>query len=231
MLNLVWKDVVAARRLLWLVLPLGGVQIAVMSFVPAIYLMAALTFSALLAFGSIAVEENQQTELLWNSLPVTRGEFVAARYMTTLIGIVAGLALSWVLAQAVTRLAPDITDGPAGLLSLDAHAVLLGFLVFGAAVYQPLYFRFGAGRGLLYCSAIAVAALVIVSLVTQLTLSAKGYASPAADPEAWQALIMQMVEWVEPRFGRLLGAFVSSAVAALGVSLLISRRVYGARDL
>ena len=226
MLDLVWKDVVAARRLLWLILPLGGVQIAVMSFVPAIYLMATLTFCALLAFGSIAVEEYQRTELLWNSLPVTRGEFVTARYLTTLIGIVAGLALSWALAQTVTRLASDVTDGPAGLLSLDAHAVLLGFLVFGAAVYQPLYFRFGAGRGLLYFSAIAVAELVIVSLVAQLALSATGYPSPAVDPEAWRALMMEMVEWVEPRFGRLLGAFVGSAVVALGVSLLISRRVY-----
>jgi ABC-type transport system involved in multi-copper enzyme maturation permease subunit len=73
MLNLVWKDIVAARRLLWLVLPLGGVQIAVMSFVPAMYVMAALIFAALLALGSVAIEEYQGTELLLNSLPVSRG--------------------------------------------------------------------------------------------------------------------------------------------------------------
>ena len=231
MLDLVWKDVVAARRLLWLALPLGGLQIAIMSFVPPVYLMAALTFSALLAFGSIAVEENQRTELLWNSLPVTRGEFVAARYLTTLVGMLAGLAFSWTLAQAVTRLASGAADGPAPLLSLDAHAVLFGLLVFGAAVYLPLYFRFGAGRGLLYLSGIAVAGLIIVSLVTQQILAAKGYPSPTADPEAWRALMTRMVEWVEPRFGGLLGSFVGSALLAMGVSLLISQRAYEARDL
>ena len=118
MLELVWKDVVAARRLLWLVIPLGGVQIAVVSFVPPIYVTAALIFSVLLAFGSIAVEESQRTELLWNSLPLSRGQFVAARYLTTLIGIVAGLAFSWALAQTVTRLASSVADGQATLLSL-----------------------------------------------------------------------------------------------------------------
>ena len=231
MLDLVWKDVVAARRLLWLALPLGGVQIAVMSFAPPVYLMAVLTFSGLLAFGSIAVEEYQRTELLWNSLPVSRGEFVTARYLTTLIGIVAGLAFSWTLARAVTRLASSAADGPAPLLSLEAHAVLFGLLVFGAAIYLPLYFRFGAGRSLVYFSAIAVAGLIIVSLVTQQVLAAKGYPSPAADPEAWRALMTSTVEWVAPRFGRLLGLFVGVAVLAMGVSLLISRRAYGARDL
>ncbi|KPK79782.1 MAG: hypothetical protein AMS25_11395 [Gemmatimonas sp. SM23_52] len=231
MLDLVYKDIVAARRLLWLVLPLGGVQIAGMAFVPLVYIITALTFSALLAFGSIALEEGQRTELLWNSLPVSRAEFVAARYLTTLIGMLAALILSWALAQAVTRLASGAADGPAGLLGLEAHALLFGFLALGAAVYLPLYFRFGAGRGLLYLSAIAVAGLLIVSLVTQQILAAKGYPSASADPQAWRAVMTELVEWVEPRFGRLLSLFVGAAALALGVSLLVSRRLYEARDL
>jgi ABC-type transport system involved in multi-copper enzyme maturation permease subunit len=231
MLSLVWKDVVAARRLLWLVLPLGAVQLAVMSFVPSMYVMAALTFAALLALGSIAIEQYQGTELLWNSLPVSRGQFVAARYLTTLVGIVAGLGLSWALAQAVMRMASSAADGPAVLLSLSAHAVLFGLLVFAVAVYLPLYFRFGAGRGALYFSAIAGAGLLITFLVTQQVLAAKDYPSPTADPEAWRALTMSLMDWVAPRFGRLLAGFVGAAALAMGVSLLVSRRVYEARDL
>ena len=231
MLDLVWKDVAAARRLLWLVLPVGAAQIAGMSFLPPIYVIGVLMFSALLAFGSLAVEENQRTELLWISLPVSRGQIVTARYLTTVVGAVVGLAIGWALANLLTRMAPGAADGPAALLSLEAHAVLLGILVFVAAVYLPLYFRLGAGRGLLFFLAIAVAGLIVVSLVTQLILSANGYPSPTADPEAWRVLTMGLVEWAELRFGLLLSLFVGATASAMGVSLIISRRAYEARDL
>jgi ABC-type transport system involved in multi-copper enzyme maturation permease subunit len=230
--SLVWKDAVAAQRLLWLVIPLGTVQLAVLALVPGLYPLAALTFAALLGFGSIAVEEAQRTELLWNSLPVSRGEFVTARYLTTLIGIVAGLAFGWALSQAVTRLA---AEGPSALLRLGAHALMFTVLVLGAAVYLPLYFRFGAGRGALVFSAAGVVALLVISLVTQSILLALGYPSPIADPDAWRAaaptLMTQTMAWVAPQFGRLLTAFVGFSFITMGVSWLISRRVYEARDL
>jgi len=235
MLSLVWKDIVAARWLLLLVIPLGIVQVAVMSFLPVIYIVAVLSFAALLALGSIAVEEAQRTELLWNSLPVSRGQLVAARYLTALIGMVTGLALGWVLAQAMARLASSGADGPSALIGLDAHALLFGLLACGVAVFLPLYFRFGAGRALLFCSAIAVATLLLVSLLAELILSAKGYPSPISDPEAWRAaapaLMRRLTEWLAPRFGRLLALFLGAAVIVMGVSLLISRRLYEARDL
>jgi ABC-type transport system involved in multi-copper enzyme maturation permease subunit len=223
---------VAAQRLLWLVIPLGTVQLGVMALVPGMYPLAALTFAALLGFGSIAVEESQRTEPLWNSLPVSRSQFVTARYLTTLIGIVAGLAFGWALAQAVTRLA---ASGPTAVLRADAHAVLFAVVVLGAAVYLPLYFRFGAGRGALLFSAVAVVTLLVVSLLTQLILSAMGYPSPISDPDAWRAaaptLMTRMMAWVAPRFGSLLTTFVGFSLVAMGVSWLISRRVYEARDL
>jgi hypothetical protein len=236
MLSLVWKDVVAARRLLLLlVIPLGVVQVAVMSFFPVIYGVAVLTFAALLALGSIAVEEAERTELLWNSLPVSRGQFVAARYLTALIGMVAGLGLGWGLAQAMARLASSGADGPSAVLGLDAHALLFGVLACGVAVFLPLYFRFGVGRALLFFSAIAVATLLLVSLLADIILSAKGYPSPVSDPEAWRAaapaLMSGLTEWIAPRFGRLLAVFVGAAVIVMGVSLAVSRRIYAVRDL
>lgn len=230
MLDLVWKDVVAARRLLWLVLPLGAVQISVMSFVPGMYVMAALIFAALLALGSIAIEEYQGTELLWNSLPVSRGEFVAARYLTTLLGGAAGLILSWALAQTVTRMASGGAGGSSALLGLGAHAVLFALLLFAAAVYLPLYFRFGAGRALIYSSGIAVAGLILLYVATQLLLAATGYASPG-DPEVRRALLISVMDWVAPRFGRLLAGLIATAAVATGLSLRVANRVYEARDL
>jgi ABC-type transport system involved in multi-copper enzyme maturation permease subunit len=232
MLSLVWKDLVAARRLLPLVLAVGAVQVAVMSFVPGIYVMAALTFAAVLAFGSIAVEEYQRTELLWNSLPVRRGHFVTARYLTTLTGIVPGLALSWGLARTMRlTVRGAAADGAAALLSFDAHAVLFGLLLFAAALYLPLYFRFGAGRGLLLLMAIAVAGLILVPPLAGALLAATGQPGAVSEAETWRTLISTAARWAEPRFGRVLAAFLGSGIVALGVSLLLSRRLYQRRDL
>ena len=231
MLDLVWKDLAAARRLLWLVLAVGAAQLAGMSLMPPIYVIGVLIVSALLAFGSLAIEEAQRTELLWISLPVSRGQIVTARYLTTLVGAVTGLTMGWALANAVTKMAPSAAEGPAALLSLDAHVIMLGILVLVAAVYLPLYFRLGAGRSLMYFMAIAVAGLIVGSLVTKLILSVKGYPSPSADPEWWRASTMRLVEWAEPRLALLLTLYIGAAASAMGVSLLISRRAYDTRDL
>jgi ABC-type transport system involved in multi-copper enzyme maturation permease subunit len=231
MLDLVWKDFVAARRWLWLVFLLGTVQIGVMSFRPLSYVAAVLIFSALLAIGSTWIEEYEQTELLWNSVPVSRGEFVAARYLTALIGIAVGLSFSWVLAQLVTRTASSVADGPAALLSLESHLVLFGLLLFAAAIYLPLYLRYGAGRGLLYFSGIALALVIAVSLTVQTILTAKGYPNPTSNPETLRTLMAQTGEWLEPRFALLLSTFVAASAAAMFGSLTLSRWFYEVRDL
>ncbi len=235
MLSLVWKDVVAARRPLLLVIPLGGVQLAVLASIPPIYPVAALTFAALLAFGSIAVEESQRTELLWNSLPVTRGEFVTARYLAALMGMTVGLLLGWAIAQLAARPISIGPLGPATFTSFSAHALMFGLLVFSAAVFLPLHFRFGPGRGFIFFSAVALGALVVVSLLAQFILSVKGYPSPIFDPEAWKTMgpasFARLADWVTLRLSRLLALFVGFSFLALGVSWAVARRLYEIRDL
>lgn len=235
MASLIWKEFVAARLLLWLVIPVGAVQLTVMASTPPLYPLAALTVAALLAFGSIALEETQRTELLWNSLPVTRGELVTARYLTVLIGMTVGLALGWAIAQVAVRPLATNAAGSAAFTGLAAHAFMFGVLAFAAAVFLPLYFRLGAGRGVVSFSAVAVGALIIASLAGHALLSAKGYPSPISDPaewkEIWPELSARLAGWVAPRFGWLLGLFVGSSVITLLVSWGISTRVYETRDL
>ncbi len=236
MLSLIWKDFVAARRLLLLlVIPLGSVQLAVLASVPPIYPIAALTFAAVLAFGSIAVEETQRTELLWNSLPVTRGAFVTARYLVALIGMTAGLTLGWAIAQLTVRSISIGGLGPATFTGFTAHVLMYGMLVLAAAIFLPLHFRFGPGRAVLFFLAVTVGAVVVISLVAQLIMSAKGYPSPIFDPETWRrtggALSVQLIEWLVPRRVLLLVLFVSCSFVSLALSWVVARRLYATRDL
>ena len=236
MLSLIWKDFVAARRLLLLlVIPLGCIQLAVLASVPPIYPMAALSFAVVLAFGSIAVEETQRTELLWNSLPVTRGAFVTARYLVALIGMTLGLTLGWAIAQLTARPISLGALGPATFTSLSTHVLMFGMLVLATAVFLPLHFRFGPGRAVMLFLAITVGAVVVISLVAQAIMSAKGYPSPIFDPEAWRragpALSAQLIEWLVRRRVQLLVMFLSCSFLALVFSWVVARRLYATRDL
>jgi len=236
MLSLIWKDFVAARRLLLLlVIPLGAVQLAVLASVPPIYPLAALSFAAVLAFGSIAVEETQRTELLWNSLPVSRDALVAARYLVALIGMTFGLALGWAIAQLTERSISIGALGPATFTSFTAHLLMFGMLVLAAAIFLPLHFRFGPGRAVMLFLAITVGTVVVISLVAQAIMSAKGYPSPIFDPEAWRAagpaLSAQFIEWLVRRRGQLLILFLSCSFLSLAFSWVVARRLYATRDL
>jgi len=236
MLSLIWKDFVAARRLLLLlVIPLGSVQLAVLASVPPIYPIAALTFAAVLAFGSIAVEETQRTELLWNSLPVTRGAFVTARYLVALIGMTAGLTLGWAIAQLTVRSISIGGLGAATFTSFSVHVLMFGMLVLAAAVFLPLHFRFGPGRAVLLFLAASVGAVVVISLVAQAIMSAKGYPSPVSDPEAWRragpALSAQFIEWLVQHRVQLLVLFLSCSFLFLAFSWGVARRLYAKRDI
>jgi len=231
MLELVRKDLIAGRWLLSLVLPLGCVQVGVMAFHPLSYVLGALTFSALLAFGSIVIEEYEKTELLWNSLPISRGQFVAARYLTTLLGILTGLALSWLLAAAVSGLASGSGMGGVVLLGLEVHLVLFALLALAAAVYLPLYFRYGAGRALAWFGAIGIVLLVLATLVTDRVLAGMGYPAGATDPEAMRAVVGRIATAARPLRGVLSGGAAVAGLLLLVLSLLIARSVYGRRDI
>jgi hypothetical protein len=122
-------------------------------------------------------------------------------------------------------------QGPAALRSLEAHVVLLVALVLMASVWLPLHFRLGAGRGLISFVAIAVVAVITVSLATRLLLSAKGYPGPMTDPQAWRALIAGWMRWAQPRLALLLTLMVGAAAAAMGISQILSTRAYEKRDL
>jgi hypothetical protein len=235
MLSLIWKDIVAARRILWLLLPFGILQLAVFASVGAFILPAALFFSALLASGSIVLEETQRTETLWNSLPVSRSQVVFARYLTVLLAILLGLGIAWAVGQVVGRLLAPGAANPAPFTSPVALAPIFVVLIFTAALYLPFYFRWGAGRGAVILSAVGVGTLLIITLLVQWLLGENGYSSPMLQPGAWntadpaaaaefEARLRTVIPWV-------LRASVAGSLLLFAISSVASWALYETRDL
>jgi len=187
MIDLVWKDLVAARWFLILLIPFYVLQLAATASQAPIFFVFTALFTGLLGFGSIALEDQQNTELLWCSLPVTRRDVVLARYLSTGLGLLIGLGLSWSVGRAAAQwmgaAARSEAAASAGYLIYGALFVLLALI---AAVFLPCYFRFGAGRGLVVFSSIGIGVLIVAPLLLQLALLLAGYGNPLMDPEVWR---------------------------------------------
>ena len=149
---LVWKDIVAARLVLAIALPMYLLQLWSMRTVIPAYLIVVTVFGGLFAFGSIVLEETQRTERLWLSLPVSRSEIVLARYVSTSFGLALALVPAWLFARDFV---------------LPLVAQLFVFAL-SASVFLPAYFRWGAGRAL----QISALAWLVISLPLGLAGSA-----------------------------------------------------------
>ena len=233
MIELIWKDIVVARWFLVFLIPLYALQLAIMVSQAPLFFSVTLLFTGLLGFGSIGLEDQQNTESLWCSLPVTRREFVLARYLSTGLGLFLGLALSWLIGRAAAR--PAVVEAgrdavpAAGPLTYAALLILLAFL---AAAFLPCYFRFGAGKGLVIFSAIGVGALIVIPLMLQLALFLAGYTNPLLDSELWRR---GAENFGAGERARLMRGAVGGMAALAGVTVLVSAglsvRFYEKRDL
>lgn len=235
MLELVYKDIAAARRFLLLLVPFGILQLAVFASVGPFILPAALFLSAVLASGSIALEESQRTETLWASLPVSRRQIVFARYLTVLLGILLGLGLTWVVGQVVGRLLAQGAVNPAPFASPTALAPVFVVLSLSSALYLPFYFRWGAGRGAVILSAVGVGLLLIITLLVQWQLGENGYYSPMLQPGAWNTADPAARAAFEARLEEVvplaLRASVAGALIFFSLSSVASWVLYETRDL
>jgi len=231
MADLIWKDLYVSSRLLLFVIAFGVLQLAVTASVGPVFLPAALLFSGFLGFGSIFVENAQRTETLLNSLPVSRGKIVTARYMSVLLGIMVGLGISWAVGQVVTRAIPGNAGDPAPFASLLALCFLFVPLALIAAGFLPFYFRWGLGRGLVL-SMVTVAVLILLSpVLVKLVLPLTGYSSPLLDSATWIEVGSRLASWLIPRWGFVLGVMLSFAALTMTASCFVSWRLYRTRDV
>lgn len=238
MLRLVWKDAVAARWILLAGLPVYAINLAPLAGIWPVYVTIGLVGSAILAFGSLAIEEIQGTGTLWASLPVRRRDIVFARYLTAVLGVVVGLTVSFGVERvaALVRAASGGASGTSLAVSATVHAVMLLVLLLVGAVLLPLCFRLGAGNGVLAFGAIAIGAILALALGGQLVLWLAGIANPLFDPALYRGTadtehVRAAMEWLRSRWRVLMGGSVLVTALALIASAGVSRNFFESRDL
>jgi ABC-type transport system involved in multi-copper enzyme maturation permease subunit len=231
MLSLVWKDVSAARWFLLLILPLFAVQLVGLATAPPAFIVVTLLFSALLAFGFVGIEEIQGTEALWCSLPVSRLDVVLARYLTTLLGTVVGLGISWAVGSFAFGWMSRDPEGSTVHIEAGAYASLFFLIAVTAALYYPCYFRWGAGKGLQVFSMVVLGLVLVGAAGGSLLVSLTDGGPTLGDLSDPDPLLVAAVEkWIERWSGVIAVGLTVVALLGTCVSAALSAWLYETRD-
>ncbi len=167
MLKLCYKDYLATRWLwlsvaalfvLYIIQPMGQTMIIMMLGVLAVY-------AALLV--TLIFEDQGKTETLYASLPLKRRTIVRGRYLLGGLIILGGAAVIFGSAALILDLleAPAYDEALSPLLSFEGIAGFLFAAVLLLAVFLPLYYKFGLGRGnIIYLGVLFGLLLVLAGL-------------------------------------------------------------------
>ncbi|WP_053362393.1 ABC-2 transporter permease [Bacillus sp. FJAT-27251] len=131
MFNLIRRDVILQKRQLILFIPLILFFIITNSHPVLTFLVA----SIFIPFNAFAYDEKAETNILLNSLPYTRTEIIASRFL----GAVVYMALS----VAVTSVAFFALDKP---FTIKDIATTVSMFLFFAAFTFPLFYIFKPGH-------------------------------------------------------------------------------------
>lgn len=130
MFNLIWRDVIMQKKLLLTFIPFIAFFIFMDSHPALIFLVA----SIFIPFNAYAYDEKAETNILLNSLPYTRKEIIASRYLGALVYMI--------LSIAVTSLALMVSNKT---FSLTDIAISVGLFILFVSLTLPMFYIFKPG--------------------------------------------------------------------------------------
>ncbi|OGD27681.1 MAG: hypothetical protein A2Y56_03175 [Candidatus Aminicenantes bacterium RBG_13_63_10] len=238
MFKLCRKDFLACRWWWLLVLAVYGLN-WMFAFRQSLGVMF---LTLLLAGGCLAVTFYQdhlhKTEVLYGSLPLTRGRIVRGRYLLT--GFLSAGALVVAFAYgSLLRSVFGIDDLRLSLSALGSMEGLTGYalaVAFLAALYFPLHYRLGAGKAVLAFFLSLLVLAVAVPGLGQLGLIPAPLARFVSSPGFLKDIglgIIGMIGRVSLALGTplFLAAAVGLASIVLAVSIRLATRFYEKTDL
>ncbi|WDV44582.1 ABC-2 transporter permease [Clostridiaceae bacterium M8S5] len=109
-------------------------------FIPIIFFVIALTFIS----TSFIYDDMSKVEIIMNSLPITRRDFVKSRYVGVIIFLVLALISSFAVIQLLGVLnLMEVSMNPLELIDLRTFVIILGIPIIVSSVMFPLFFKLG----------------------------------------------------------------------------------------
>lgn len=136
MYPLILKDILLLKKLLLLIL--GFIIFFFVLENPPAFAVAVAGFAFISNSGSF--DDRSRSDLMWNSLPISRNKIVSAKYISVLIFGLFVIGLVTVL-QVLLYYLLKMYDQPFP----EINQLIIGFLfiLFVAAIYYPIFYKFG----------------------------------------------------------------------------------------
>lgn len=148
MFNLIRRDVILQKKQLLFFIPV--ILVFIIAGAPPI--LTFLVASIFIPFNTYAYDEKVETNILLNSLPYTRKEIIASRYL--------GAIVYMILAICVTSLALFVFDTPFTMTDIAIGSGL--FLLFAALTF-PLFQILKPG----YITTVVLASFILLTWATR----------------------------------------------------------------
>jgi len=144
MFNLIRRDVIIQKKLLLTFIPFIAFFIFMDSHPALIFLVA----SIFIPFNAYAYDEKAETNILLNSLPYTRKEIIASRYLGALVYMILSIGL--------TSLALIIFNKS---FALSDIAIAVGLFLLFVSFTFPMFYIFKTG----YISAVIMISFILLA--------------------------------------------------------------------
>ena len=163
-----------------------------------------------------AWEEKNSSDVLWNSLPVSKRKIVGAKYLSIPVYALIVIIVYWIVSTVLSLL-----GGPIAAMPLDPVSIVLGVgaVFVAASLYFPVFFAVGYTKSRYWHFILFFGIMILGSML------------PALIPEksAWlDPLVKRLPEVTSDIAGlAIFGVFVALWV---GISFVVSLRLYGRRE-
>ena len=209
---LIWKDLYCMRGFLKQVVATEGILlgIGVTMDNPAMIAFALLFLSLSLIQASMSVDEKNRWERYALTMPFSRRDMVASKYvLLTAIAVVMGILLMLLNMVLAAVRGEDLTATAAAYLAVAAVYLMI------YEVSLPFLYKLGVERGRYVMMGIMVAPVFCVALIAK-----------CLPPEASQRAAELAGAYIWP----LLGAAVAAAAVGMYVSYRVSLAIYRKKE-
>lgn len=221
MSTLILKDLLNLRKVLVFVLVYGVIMIVGFQNMKNAALAAStVAISYLLMLQACARDDKNKSEIILNSLPLSRHTIVAAKYLTVFLYAALGL-VSYLIAYVLVK----ITGIPVHVfpLSLSATVGVTIAAILMSSLFYPVYFKFGYLKSNIYGMVVFFVFFfgpgLILNVVKRLANS------------PLQKIIEFVAQWLsrQSEYG-LAFEMVIIGLLFMGLSYLLSVRFYSRRE-
>ena len=225
------KDFIVGKSYLYAIVPFYLVYGAMFFLASGAFFFVNGVFILALTVGTTLLDSRGKADLLFASLPLSRGAVVLGRYIGGLLVVAVGTIVCFAYAHVLHSIYPKAETNISFIQTVQGMLPFIAWTLCIIALYFPFYFRYSLPRGVLVFVSAVVAILAALTMVLTLTWlirfgNLQGFSLFAVlenSPRLVEAITRTST-------GKLVGAYFLLIGVAICISLWISIRLYRKRD-